>query len=161
MNLLYYHDAWFSGAIKVRYCIYWENMPFIPSSVPKLPLSMEPSRGKMMKSDNPAPDSLGLGLVANLYELLIVVPRSSCIHMADKIISQQVCLPGHAGFYIAHVHGHFLDFCTDAKVACSYEFILKKCSKIRFSDCIGFFVTSCITCKCISLNHVYNNSVIT
>ena len=32
-------------------------MPFIPSSVPKLPLSMEPSRGKMMKSDNPAPDS--------------------------------------------------------------------------------------------------------
>ena len=43
--------------IKVRYCIYWENMAFIPSSVPKLPLSMEPSRGKMMKSDNPAPDS--------------------------------------------------------------------------------------------------------
>ncbi len=43
--------------IKVRYCIYWENMPFIPSSKPKLPLSMEPSRGKMMKSDNPAPDS--------------------------------------------------------------------------------------------------------
>ncbi len=42
-------------SIKVRYCIYWENMP---SSVPKLPLSMEPSRGKMMKSDNPAPDSL-------------------------------------------------------------------------------------------------------
>ncbi len=32
-------------------------MPFIPSSVPKLPLSMEPSRGKMVKSDNPAPDS--------------------------------------------------------------------------------------------------------
>ncbi len=44
-------------SIKVRYCIYWENMPFIPSSVPKLPLSMEPFRGKMMKSDNPAPDS--------------------------------------------------------------------------------------------------------
>ncbi len=22
--------------IKVRYCIYWENMPFIPSSVPKI-----------------------------------------------------------------------------------------------------------------------------
>ncbi len=32
-------------------------MSFIPSSVPKLPLSMEPSRGKIMKSDNPAPDS--------------------------------------------------------------------------------------------------------
>ena len=47
--------------IKVRYCIYWENMPFIPSSVPKLPLSMEPSRGKMMKSDNPAPDSVSGG----------------------------------------------------------------------------------------------------
>ncbi len=36
-------------SIKVRYCIYWENMAFIPSYVPKLPLSMEPSRGKMMK----------------------------------------------------------------------------------------------------------------
>ncbi len=45
-------------SIKVRYCIYWENMLFILSSVPKLPLSMGPSRGKMMKSDNPAPDSL-------------------------------------------------------------------------------------------------------
>ncbi len=44
-----------TATIKVRYCIYWENMPFIPSSVP---LSMEPSRGKMMKSDSPAPDSL-------------------------------------------------------------------------------------------------------
>ncbi len=47
-----------NNSIEVRYCIYWENMAFIPSSVSKLPLSMEPSRGKMMKSDNPAPDSL-------------------------------------------------------------------------------------------------------
>ncbi len=52
--------------IKVRYCIYWENMPFIPSSVPKLPLSMETSRGKMMKSDNPAPDSLGVDIQHDL-----------------------------------------------------------------------------------------------
>ncbi len=50
--------------IQVRYCIYWENIAFIPSSVPKLPLSMEPSRGKMMKSDNPAPDS-SLGELGN------------------------------------------------------------------------------------------------
>ncbi len=44
-------------------------MPFIPSSVPKLPLSMEPSRGKMMKSDNPAPDSSHCGIANPVSQL--------------------------------------------------------------------------------------------